>query len=240
MFRETAGLKSQSALVRTMGLFWGWWSSLLPELHSGCHKDVMSRKQELTLCEICSARGGGPLIKRSVSQGSKVKCSCYCLHPGLQMSKYQHTHAHTLSVILTLREGSRSREGGGGSGGGGTPAGCIFVFGDHSDTLWGNSTLCWCSQGTFTDTLRGEKPSAFVLLLLVLPTSFAVLYIPEPERVLEEHVGFTHRQLMALTRHRLAHESPEPRSSGAGVHRRERRTGPGEKALKAPFIYIYF
>lgn len=45
---------------------------------------------------------------------------------------------------------------------------------------------------------------------------------------------------MVLTRHRLAHESPESCSSGADVHRRECRTGLGEMALKESFISIYF
>lgn len=97
-------------------------------------------------------------------------------------------------------------------------------------------------RGRSRTPLEGRSPqrlsSSFLFCRLHL--TFFFLYIPEPERVLEEHVGFTQRQLMVLTRHRLAHESPESRSSGAGVHRRERRTGPGEKVLKAPFIYIFF
>lgn len=81
---------------------------------------------------------------------------------------------------------------------------------DNLNMLWGNSTLCWHSQGTLQTCLGGETLTLlYYTLFLFLEWSLLNLpfYSSQCKRVLAEQIRFTQRQLMALMANHSAHNS---------------------------------
>lgn len=109
-----------------------------------------------------------------------------------------------ISVTHTYRMSSQWIRGGGEN----QQAASLLL--DNLNMLWGNSTLCWHSQGTLQACLGGE---AFNTPLLVLPlfsseaAFILLLYNSDSKTVLEEQNRFTQMQLMALMGNHSAHNS---------------------------------